>query len=209
MKREQRSKPGTVTVGNVMVRIYNRSRPTASGKRRTVFEVADYTSGARRFRGFSDAAEARSEAERIARQLATGKATAATMLNSEAASYGRAMELLRPLGISLELAAAKVAKAFEIRGGDFIIEDATFCARHRADQIIRRTVEEVAAELVAAKKARGKSARYVGDLTNRLARFAKSFAVDISTVTTADVQRWLDSLKLAPQTAKNFRTVLL
>ena len=32
--------------------------------------------------------------------------------------------------------------------------------------------------------------------------------MDISTVTTADVQRWLDGLKVAPQTAKNFRTVL-
>src|SRR5262249_49573261 len=64
------------------------------------------------------------------------------------------------------------------------------------------------AELIAAKQARGKSARYVGDLRARLARFAESFAVDISTITTGDVQRWLDALNLGPQSAKNFRTVL-
>ena len=103
MKRAIRSKPGTVTVGNVIVRIYRRNRPTASGKCRTVFEVADYTSGVRRLRGFTDAAEAKREAEKIARQLATGESTAATMRNTEAASFGRAIELLRPSGASLEV----------------------------------------------------------------------------------------------------------
>ena len=208
MKRKQHSKQVKVTVGNVMVRIYRRQRSTASGDCRTVFEVADYTSGARRFRGFSDAAEARREAEKIARQLSTGDATAATMKNSEAASYGRATELLHPLGIALEVAAGNYAKACEIMGGDFVIEAATFYARHRADKITKRTVAEVVAELIAAKEARGKSARYLGDLSARLNRFAQSYAVDVSTVTTSDVQRWLDGLKVAPQTAKNFRTVL-
>jgi integrase len=208
MKTKQHSKPVKVTVGNVMVRIYRRQRPTASGDCRTVFEVADYTSGTRRFRGFSDAGEAKREAEKIARQLATGDATAATMKNSEAASYGRAMELLRPFNVSLELVAAKYAKAVEIRGGDFIVEDATYCARHGVDKITRRTVAEAVAELIAAKEGRGKSARYLGDLTTRLNRFAKDFAVEISSVTGPDVQGWLDRLKVAPQTAKNFRTVL-
>ncbi len=208
MKRLQHTKPVKVTVGNVMVRIYKRQRPTASGDCRTVFEVADYTSGTRRFRGFSDAGEAKREAEKIARQLSTGAATAAAMSNSEAASYGRAIELLQPVGIPLEVAAGNYAKAFGILGGDSIVEAAMFYARHRADKITKRTVAEVVAELIAAKEARGKSARYLGDLSARLNRFAQSYAVDISTVTTADVQRWLDGLKVAPQTAKNFRTVL-
>jgi integrase len=115
---------------------------------------------------------------------------------------------LHPLGIALEVAAGNYAKACEIMGGDFVIEAATFYARHRADKITKRTVAEVVAELIAAKEARGKSARYLGDLSARLNRFAQSYAVDVSTVTTSDVQRWLDGLKVAPQTAKNFRTVL-
>jgi integrase len=45
-------------------------------------------------------------------------------------------------------------------------------------------------------------------LSARLNRFAKDFAVDIGSVTTADVQRWLDRVKAAPQTVKNFQTVL-
>jgi integrase len=130
------------------------------------------------------------------------------MRNSEAASYDRAIELLRPRGLSLEVAAANCAKAFNILGGDLIIEAANFYNRPRADQITRKTVAGVVAELIAAREARGKSARYLGHLSTRLNRFAKSHAVDISTVTTVDVQRWLDGLTVAPQTAKNFRTVL-
>jgi integrase len=219
-----------VSVGNVTVKLYRRNRPTANRKKkRTIFELSDYTSGVRRLRSFTDLGKARKEADKIARQLSSGDATAATMRNSEAASYGRAVELLRPTGAALEVAAASYAKAFEILGSNAVIEAATFYARHRADQVQRRTVADAVAELLAAKKARGKSARYVGDLSARLARFAKFFGadtsiitqpdlkvepdtrnrgVDISTVTTADVQKWLDGLKLSPQSARNFRTVI-
>jgi len=219
-----------VSVGNVTVKLYRRQRWTANRKtKRTIYELADYTSGVRRLRGFTDHGDARKEAEKIARQLSSGDATAATMRNSEAASYGRALELLRPTGTALEVAAATYAKAVEILGSDAVIEAATFYARHRADQVQRRAVADVIAELIATKEARGKSPRYIGDLRARLARFAKFFGADtsiitqpdlkvepdtrnrgadISTVTTADVQKWLDGLKLSAQSARNFRTVI-
>jgi integrase len=207
MKRLQPAKPVKVKCGSVTVKIYSRQRPTIKGERRTVFEVADYTSGTRRFRGFSDAGEAKREAEKIARQLSTGETTAASLRNTDAASYGRAIELLRPVGIPLEVAAGNYAKAFEVLGGDSIVEAAVFYARHRADKITPRRVADVVAELIASKEGR-KSARYVSDLRARLNRFAADFAVDIGTITGPDVQGWLDRLKLAPRTAKNFRSCL-
>jgi integrase len=207
MKRLQHSKPVKVKCGSVTVKIYSRQRPTTNGERRTIFEVADYTSGTRRFRGFSDAGEAKREAEKIARQLSTGETTAASLRNTDAASYGRAIELLRPVGIPLEVAAGNYAKAFEVLGGDNIVEAAMFYARHRADKITPRRVADVVAELIASKEGR-KSARYVADLRARLNRFAADFAVDIGTITGPDVQGWLDRLKLAPRTAKNFRSCL-
>ncbi|MBC8095201.1 MAG: tyrosine-type recombinase/integrase [Akkermansiaceae bacterium] len=209
MKRKPRSKPHTVVkVGNVTVKLYKRTRATTTGKFREVFEVADYTTGLRRLRGFTDLAEAKREADKIARQLSSGDATAATMRNSEAASFGRAGEILRPTGASLELAASVYAKCFEILGEDKMIEAAHFLKRHGADQVTRCKVAVVVDELVTSKTALGKSDAYVNDLRQRLARFATAFAVDISTITTADAQRWLDGLKLSAQSAKNFRTVL-
>lgn len=229
MKRTIRSKPEIIKVGNIVVRLYKRERQTANGNSRIVFEVADHTSGQRRFRGFSDHAAARAEALKIARQLASGETTAATMSNAAAASYGRAVELLRPTGAALEVAAAAYAKSFQLLGSDAVIEAATFYARHRAWQVQKRKLADVIVEFVASREARGKSAAYVNDIRQRLARFAKSTGADISTIyqpeaenqpdnrnrgadisalTTADVQRWLDGLKLSPQSAKNFRTVL-
>ena len=49
---------------------------------------------------------ARRYAERIAGQMSAGQASAATMLDTEAAAYGQAIELLRPTGTDLLVAAA-------------------------------------------------------------------------------------------------------
>ena len=215
-KKAKRRKPETVKVGNVAVKIYRRQKTIKSKlkdgtiveKDYTVYQVEDFTKGRRTFHDTTKHAKAVALAERLARQISTGQTTAASMTNSQAASYGRTVEILRPTGISLEMAAAIVAKCVEILEGDHMVEAARFFKRHGAGTVTHRTVAEVVAELVESKKARGKSARYIGDLSARLNRFAKDFAVDIGTVTTADVTRWLDGLKVAPQTAKNFRTVL-
>jgi integrase len=207
MKRNrsnQRSKPETVKVGNVAVKLYKRERETVTGDTRTVYEVSDYTNGIRRLRGFTDHSAALKEAERIARQLSSGDAVAAMMKNSEAASYGRSVELLRPTGTALEFATGIYAKAYAIVG-DRIIEAAQFFKQHNADDIVPRKVADVVAEFIELKRARNSSRRYVNDLNARLARFAESFAVDVSAVTTADVQNWLDRLKLSPRSIKNFR----
>jgi len=208
-KRDRGEKFQTITEGNATVKIYRRARGKGK-KRRWIFEVVDRTRGpgARLLHGFGDYRAAHAKAKAIARALASGEALAAGLRNADAASFGRATELLRPTGLSLEMAAAIVAKCHEILGSDRYIEAATFFKRHGADTITPRSVPDVVAELVAAREARGKSKRYVDDLRARLRKFAQSFAVDISAVTTSDVQSWLDGLDVAPRTAKNFRGAL-
>ena len=214
--KAKRRKPESVKVGSVAVKIYRRQKTIKTRRKDgtevfntyTVFEVADYTTGTRRFRSFNDRRKAVQEAEKLAGQISTGQTTAASMTNPQAASYGRAAEILRPTGASLELATTVYAKCWEILGGDFAIEAAQFYKLHRADAITHRTVAEVVAEAIESKRARGRSARYIGDLNARLNRFAKDFSVDVGSVTTADIARWLDDLRVAPQTAKNFRTII-
>lgn len=48
---------------------------------------------------------------------------------------------------------------------------------------------DVVAELVAVKQSQGKFVRSNGDLKFRLNRFAESFAVDISSITDAELER--------------------
>jgi len=207
MKRKHTSKPGAVSVGNVTVKIYKRQRRTMLGKWRKVFEVADYSAGPRRMHGFTDAGKAWRKAEEIARQISTGQATAASMSNPEAASFGRAIELLRPTGVSLELATATFAEAFGILNGNAIVEAAKFyLERHKP--IERKPVSDVVAELLSIKESRKASVRYLGDLRGRLGRFADAFKVDAGNVTTPDIQAWLDGQKLSTVSYGNNRRVL-
>jgi len=195
----------TVTVGSVKVKLYSRTK----GDGYQIFEVADYsTRGKRRLRSFSDYGRAKSEAERIARLMASGEAHAARMTGSEAASYGRAVELLHDTGTPIELAAAHYAEAFRILGGDRIIEAAKFFTKNNTEGLPQRTVREVADEFIAAREARGASPSYLQDLRSRLGRFAGAFRVNLASVATPDLQRWFDGLKFSRQTVKNYRTIL-
>ena len=50
-----------IKVGNIAVKIYKREHATAKDKNRQSFEVAYFTSGKRKLRGFVDLGEARRE----------------------------------------------------------------------------------------------------------------------------------------------------
>lgn len=214
-KRKGR-KPETVKVGNVVVRIYRRQKTvkvklkngTILPKAYTVFSVEDYSAGVRRFHDTTKHAKAVATATRIADQLANGQTVAASMSNTQAASYGRAVELLKPTGVALEVCAGIFAEMFAIMGGTHHAEAARLWKQTRAAVVTHKTVAEVVTELVEHKKNRQKSARYIGDLSARLNRFAKDFGGDIGNLTTSDLTHWLDGLKVAPRTAKNFQRVI-
>jgi integrase len=70
-----------------------------------------------------------------------------------------------------------------------------------------KRVADVVAELLALKKSRGASLRYLQDLRLRLDKFAEKFPCNIGSVTTPDVQTWLDGLKLSSQSYANNRRV--
>ena len=179
-------------------------------KRPDYFQIADYTTGERKFRTFSDRVIAESEAERIARALANGDGIAARATSSDLASLGRALELLKPTGDSLELAASRYAEAVKIlKGNSALLLDAVreFAARRLALRE-QRDVGSVVAELIEVREHHGASKRYVEDLRSRLNRFAGAFGCPIASVVGEDVQRWMDGLGKSSQTRRNFRTVL-
>jgi integrase len=202
MKRQIADKwPRIVSVGNATVKVYRRKRADDSHG----YEVADYSTGKRRLRSFAKLDVAMREAERLARLLSSGNAQAAQMLNSEAASYGRSVELLRPTGLPLEIVASHFAEAFRILGGDKIVAAAEFYATHSPDKLTPKTVADVVAELLAQKEAKGRTENTISDLRARLNTFAESFRVQISSITTPDVQGWLDRLKVGERTRLNYR----
>ncbi len=204
-RREVAAWPRTIAVGGTKVRVYRRRRTDGSWG----YEVADYSTGRRKLRSFAEPKEALAVAERIARFLAAGQTAAAQFSAAELSAYGRAIENLRATGVAIELATATYAKALEIlRGKDRILEACRFFADRDPGNLPPRTVAECVEEFLTLKKSRGASPRYLADLRARLARFVATFQIQIAAVTGAALQKWLDGLRLGPQSVKNFRTVL-
>ena len=89
----------------------------------------------------------------------------------------------------------------------------TDAARHYAD-FLRRTKQTVSVSALvtqfnAAKKADGRSDRYISDLRARLKTFCDSFGEKLTAaITTRDLDDWLRSLPLGPQSRVNYRRVL-
>ncbi len=199
--------PETVKNGNVIVKIYKRSRPTTLGAVRTIWEVADFTSGSRRMRSFSDFDKAKAEAKRIALLLSKGASTAAKLTNADAAEFGNSVAILRNAGIttSLQTVADRYAQMAKIVGEDKLIEAIKYFAYRNPTTREIRTVEQTGNELLELKRNRKASVRYTSDLKARLATIAKQFPRNVDQVTTTDLQKWFDGMDSAPRTIRNFR----
>ncbi len=202
--------PIIVRRGSVQVRIYAIQRKTGPQKGEDFYQVADYSGGGRKFVSFSDLAKAKAEAERIATLLSRGESFAAGFGVAERAVFSRTTELLKPVGVALEVAVADYVEVLKMLGGgrQRLIEAAHFWIQHNPSALPERTVADAVAELIETKAARGLSERYLQDLQSRLSRFASSFKTNVATLTTPVIQRWMEGLKLSPQSLKNYRTVL-
>ena len=196
--------PVLIRKGNTVVRIY---RIENRGGRIT-YQVADYSSGKRRLKTFTDLAEARRQAGFVATKMQAGEVDALRISPADRASYSRAVEALRPTGAALEIAATVYAEAVKILGGDRIIEAAKDYSKRHPANLPRRTVGEVAEELLAAKVAAGASHRYVQDLRYRFKALSEAFNCQVTVLRGDQLQDWIDGQKLSQQSRKNFATVL-
>lgn len=201
-------KPETVKVGSVVIKIYQRTRPTITGSTRKIYEVANYVGGKRRLQSFSDHAAARAEAQRIAGLISAGESTAADLSGADAASFGRAVQILRDANLNtpLELVAAIYAECVQILGHEKIVEICRDHIRHNPAERPPRTVRQVADELIELKTRRKASERYLQDLRYQLNKLCEKFSANVDTVTTGDLQLWFDRLDAAPRTVRNIRS---
>ena len=205
MKKPQ--KPIAVKVGNVTVKIY-RSNRIKAGQSYTQFDVADYSSGRRKFISFADEGEARRKASEIAIKLANSEGDVLRLTSNDRAAYLRSMELLKPTGKALELAAAEYAEARAKLGPHALSEAVNFFLKHNPASLPRRAVREVCDELLAAKTADGASAVYLKDLRYRLGRFADAFHCQITGITTGQINEFLRALKCTGRGRNNYRMAI-
>lgn len=204
MKTKESGKfPLIIKAGSVRVPVYR----TAS-RGRPLFQVSDYSGGRRRLRSFADLGVARAEAERIANRLAAGEVVAAGLGAADRASLGRALELLRPTGVALEIACATFSEAHRLLGGNRVLEAARDYARRHPAKLPKKPVDEAVNQYVEAKQADGVGDRYLDDIRSRLGALTRTFDCELSAVTGDRVDEWLRGLQLGPQSRLNYLRVV-
>lgn len=202
-EKNQKLKPIAVKVGNVTVKIYRvKTRDYES------FQVADFTSGKRKLISFASEQEARDEATKIAVKVATLDAGFLKLSGQDQASYVRAMELIKPMGIPLELVAAQAAEMHKLMGGRSPLIAVDYFVKRNPVTPPQRTVKEVYKELWKAKEADGASPVYVKDIKFRLGKFAEFFNCQIADVSTAQLNEWLRSRKCGARGRNNYRLAI-
>ena len=169
------------------------------------FDVADYSTGRRKFISFAHEKKARAKAGEIAEKLAKGEREALTLTNRDRSAYLRALELLKPTQTPLEVAAAHFAEAHHRLGGRALLEAVNFFVRHHPLETPRKTVFEVYEEMLKAKREEGLSDRYLDDLESRLGRFAADFQCDVGGILGNQIREWLQALPVGNRTKNNFR----
>jgi integrase len=196
--------PRKVQPGRAVITVYRRNTPTGN----LAFMVANYADGKRRFDSYAAEADALDAADRLAKQIDRRDYVAASMTQGQAVEYADSAASLAPFNVTVRAACSTVAESLKLVGDLSNLHAAVkyYNARHK--QTTKKPVAEVVAELLKIKKARGAAPRYIGDLESRLQRFADDCRKDASSVTTSDVQSWLDGLKLSSQSYNNFRRVL-
>lgn len=185
-------------------------RERLNGKYR--FKIAGYYVEGKRVRKYfetREAAETFTEAEQIRRENLGKRATHIDGALAEDAL--RASDILKTTPYTLLDAARFVGHAHSklephsVRMDDAINAHVTAIEQRKRSITVNKLVEE----FIENRRAKGKSKIYIRDLTTRLRRF-KALMGDriIAEITSADVDHWIQSLNVGPQTQNNFRAVL-
>jgi integrase/recombinase XerD len=185
-------------------------RERLNGKYR--FKIAGYYVDGKRIRKYFEtrkAAETFIEAEQIRRENLGKRATHIDGALAEDAL--RASDILKSTPYNLFDAARFVVHAHTklephaVRIDDAVNAHAAAIERRNRSVIVNKLADE----FIENRRAKGKSEIYIRDLLTRLRRFKLSMGHRITAdITTGEVDQWIQSLNLGPQTQNNFRAVL-
>ncbi len=170
--------PVVVSEGGVSAKI-RKITQTKNGTEYVTYMVDYILLGKRKQVGRTDFEEAKQVALNACRQIARGNHASLTLTNDDRATYLRAVEAL-PAGIKLDVAIMEYVSAINDLPDGATLKDAVeFFRRRNPLKIEKRTVRQIADEMLAAKRTAKLSEFHLRDLTSRLSRFSDSFEMNI------------------------------
>jgi hypothetical protein len=179
-------RPLEIKHGNVTVKIY-RGKNHVNGTTYDQYTLVYYDGAQRKKKRFADLEEAKREAEFFAAKLANGENEVLRLTPSDRSLYVQSVDLLRPLGLPLNVAMLEYVSAVKgLPEGATLKEAVDFFKKRNPASLEKRTVREVVDEMVAAKRAAKLSQVHIKDLESRLGRFGGDFQLNISGVSGPD-----------------------
>ena len=192
--------PIVVKQGSVTVKIY---RTPSRGCE--AFTLSYYQDGVRKRPTFTELRAARDEANVIVNRLGNADADVLTLTSADRSAYLRARQLLDPLGVHVENAAAEFVQAKRVLGDVPLLLAAEYYVQRHPTRIAPQPVMAVAEEMLKVKQSDGLSAEYLRHLRYDMNKFAAAFQGNIGTVMGPDVDKWLRGLGVSPRTRNNLR----
>jgi integrase len=166
------------------------------GKRLESFIIIYSEKGRRKRQRRSSLEAAHIAAKNVCSKISSGEHLTLELKNAERLEYTRAIDSLAPLGVKLDIATHEYANAMRLLPKGVRLPDVVdyFCRRNPEQET--RTIKEVVADMLKAKESAGLSEAYQHDLDTRLNRFSGDFKMNISDVSGAKLQIWIDALKV-------------
>ena len=222
MKTKPKAAVATVRVGNITLNLYETSYTAHNSKRYQQFSAAYSEGEKRRHISAIKLTAAMDKARTVAQRLHSGRREVSQLMAADEESYIVARRELEGIGISLLDAVKQFAAAARaLPAGASLFAAARDYARRHPENTPSRTVNEVIAELLNARKQDKARPRYRKDLHSTLAAnqpgstgrrrnsFGNAFgSTRISTVTTANMDAWLRRRGVAERTRIKLVTVL-
>lgn len=178
------------------------------------FIAAYYAEGKRRLVKYKSLEAAKTGAREIIKTLTTGVAHVAAFSPKETASINDAVDILKPIGISLVDAVRQFADAHKVLNGSSVVSAAQFYAKHLEEENRRGaltpiTFPELSTKFLESIKGT-KSSRYILDLKSKLKKASKTFKGQIRGIRADDIDSWLSDMKTpGGRTKNNYRTALI
>jgi integrase len=190
-----------VQVGSALLRVYS----TPSGNRE-LYTVSYWVDGQRKRQVFPSYDKAIAEAKSAGLQLNKGDLGSAELSAVQRVACRRALELLAPTGVPIEVAAGDIAR-FYLRIGKRATMDQVLDSfdRHNPIGMEKKRVAEVITECLKSKEEDKLSDRYLMQLEYDLNRFAAKFKNYIGDVAGPDIDKWLRDLGVSGRTRNNIR----
>ncbi len=189
----------------------DRTKPNSEGKphRYTSFLLAYSLLGKRKLESYSELAGAEQAGKEAIKRIAEGQQAVLELTNRDREQYQRAVDLLTPLGVALDVVAQECVDVRDILNGTGTpVEAARFFVKHHAKELPRITVVAAVDKCLAQARADKKSKARMHQLEFFLNGFAESINVEVTELTPGIVSRYLTGMTAGERTKKNARDVI-